>query len=65
MLILVPWKPVVFIWLLLSAMLFVGFIASSLMDGWNPFVPRMLQRHETHHAGHAVLHHHKSVRRPA
>ena len=65
MLVLIPWKPVVLVWLLLSVMLYVGFIVSSLIDGWNPFVPRMLQRHETHHAVHAVLHHHKFGHGPA
>ena len=61
MLILIPWKPIVLVWLLLSVMLYIGFIVSSLMDGWNPFVPRMLQ---THHTVHAV-HHHSVVHRPA
>jgi hypothetical protein len=61
MLILIPWKPAVFIWLLLSAMLYLGFIVSSLMDGWNPLVPRMLQ---THHKVH-VVHYHRLGHRPA
>jgi hypothetical protein len=64
MLILVPWKPAVFIWLLLSAILFFGYVASSLMEGWNPFVPRMLQRNETYHAVHTV-HHHRYAHKPA
>jgi hypothetical protein len=64
MLILIPWKPVLFVWLLLSAMLFCGFVLSSVMDGWNPFVPRMLQRHPAHHAVHSV-HHHGAIHGPA
>ena len=39
MLILVPWKPVVFVWGLLSGMILVGFVASSLLEGKNPFAP--------------------------
>ena len=35
--ILVPWKPVVLVWGLLSGMIFVGFIASSLLRGKDPF----------------------------
>jgi hypothetical protein len=64
MLILIPWRPVVFVWLLASAMLFCGFVVSSLMDGWNPFVPRMLQRNPAHHAVHDV-HQHRFVHGPA
>jgi hypothetical protein len=64
MLILVPWKPVVFVWLLFSAMFFCGFVVSSLIDGWNPFVPRMLQRNSAHHVIHAV-HHHRPMNGPA
>jgi len=39
MLILVPWKPVVLVWGLLSGMILVGFVASSLLEGRNPFAP--------------------------
>jgi len=35
--ILVPWKPVVLLWGLLSGMILVGFVASSLLDGKKPF----------------------------
>jgi hypothetical protein len=38
--ILIPWKPVVLVWGLLSAMIFFGFVASSVLEGKNPFVPR-------------------------
>jgi len=37
--ILVPWKPVVLVWGLLSAMIFVSFVASSLLVGKDPFAP--------------------------
>jgi hypothetical protein len=37
--ILVPWKPVVVVWGLLSAMIFFGFVASSLIEGKDPFAP--------------------------
>jgi hypothetical protein len=37
--ILVPWKPVVLVWGLLSGMILVSFVASSLLQGKNPFAP--------------------------
>jgi len=43
MLILIPWKPVVIIWLLLSAMVWCGYVGSSLMKGKNPFAPYTIQ----------------------
>jgi hypothetical protein len=39
MYILVPWKPVVLVWGLLSAMIFFGFVASSVLAGKDPFAP--------------------------
>lgn len=39
MLILVPWKPVVIVWGLLSAMILFGFVASSVIQGKDPFAP--------------------------
>jgi len=39
MLILVPWKPVVVVWGLLSAMILFGFVASSVLQGKDPFAP--------------------------
>jgi hypothetical protein len=35
--ILVPWKPVVIVWALLSGMILAGFIGSSLLQGKDPF----------------------------
>jgi hypothetical protein len=37
--ILVPWKPVVLVWGLLSGMILFGFIASSVLEGKDPFKP--------------------------
>jgi hypothetical protein len=37
--ILVPWKPVVVVWGLLSAMILFGFVASSVLQGKDPFAP--------------------------
>jgi hypothetical protein len=37
--ILVAWKPVVLVWGLLSGMVFVGFVASSLLQGKDSFAP--------------------------
>jgi hypothetical protein len=37
--ILIPWKPVVLVWGLLSGMIFVGFVASSVIQGKDPFAP--------------------------
>jgi hypothetical protein len=39
MYILLPWKPVVVVWGLLSAMIFFGFVASSVLQGKDPFAP--------------------------
>jgi hypothetical protein len=39
MYILIPWKPVVLVWGLLSGMILASFVASSLHEGKNPFAP--------------------------
>ena len=39
MLILVPWKPIVLVWGLLSGMILVSFVASSVLQGKDPFAP--------------------------
>ena len=46
MLILIPWKPVVVGWFLLAAMLWVGYVGYSVLEGKNPFA--MAQRHSYH-----------------
>lgn len=43
MLILIPWKPAVVVWCLLAAMLWVGYIGYSVLEGKNPFA--MAQHH--------------------
>jgi hypothetical protein len=43
MIVLIPWKPVVVIWLLLSAMLWCGYVGSSLIEEKNPFAPYTIQ----------------------
>lgn len=43
MLILIPWKPVVVAWCLLAAMLWVGYVGYSVLEGKNPFA--MAQHH--------------------
>jgi hypothetical protein len=37
--ILVPWKPIVVVWGLLSAMILFGFVASSVLQGKDPLAP--------------------------
>jgi hypothetical protein len=41
MYILVPWKPVVLVWGLLSGMILVSFVASSVLQGKDAFAPRV------------------------
>jgi hypothetical protein len=64
MFILVPWKPVVFVWLLLSAMLFFGYVGQSLTEGRNPFVPRGFYIDPVDHMGH-IAHHRRYAHKPA
>ena len=63
MVILVPWKPVVFIWLLLSAMLWLGCVAELLMEGRNPFLPRSFHMGPAHHLNRPA-HHHTYAHKP-
>jgi hypothetical protein len=46
MLILVPWKPVVVAWSLLAAMLWVGYVGYSVLEGKNPFA---MAQHKSYH----------------
>ena len=52
MLILVPWKPFVFGWLLLTAMILTGYAVYCLQEGRSPFSVEKyhLHRVHTHHA---------------
>lgn len=56
MIVLIPWKPVVFIWLLLSAMLWFGYVGSSLLEGKNPFTPYTVQKLHARHSFRSVHH---------
>jgi hypothetical protein len=56
MIILIPWKPVVLVWLLLSAILWCGYVGSALIDGKNPFAPYTLQAPHDRHSNRSVLH---------
>jgi hypothetical protein len=58
MVILVPLKLVVLVWLFLSAMLLAGYVVSSLIRGKTPFAPYSLP-----HAYHPI--HYRSVHRSA
>ena len=53
MLILIPWKPVVVVWCLLAAMLWVGYVGYSVLEGKNPFA--MAQRHPYHVQTHSTV----------
>ena len=46
MVILIPWKPVVVTWCLLAAMLWLGYVGYSVLEGKNPFA--MAQHHSYH-----------------
>ena len=56
MFILIPWRPVVAIWLLLSGMVLTGYVASRLMERRPLFTPYTL------HQGHI---HRRSAHKPA
>jgi hypothetical protein len=56
MIILIPSRPVVIIWLLLSAMLWCGYVGSSLMEGKNPFAPYTIQEPQGRHSLRSVRH---------
>ncbi len=71
MYILVPWKPVVLVWGLLSGMILVGFVASSVLKGQDPFAPgATITRPSAVKAGAAQAgqqpkHSHKAARTPS
>jgi hypothetical protein len=56
MVILVPWKPVVIVWLVLSSLILAGYVASTLIKRKPLFAPYRL------HPEHG---HHRSVHGPA
>jgi len=55
MLILIPWKPVVVVWCLLAATLWVGYVGYSVLEGKNPFA--MAQHHSLHLQTHGKQDH--------
>jgi hypothetical protein len=70
MYILVPWKPVVLVWGLLSAMILFGFVASSVLQGKDPFAPgASITQPSSMKAGGAPAgqskHSHKAARTPS
>ena len=62
--ILVPWKPVVLVWGLLSAMIFFGFVVSSLHEGKDPFAPSSMKTGVAQTA-QQPNHSHKAARTPS
>jgi hypothetical protein len=71
MYILVPWKPVVLVWGLLSGMILVSFVASSVLQGKDPFAPGAMIARRTSvktgvaQAGQQSKHSHKVARTPS
>jgi hypothetical protein len=61
--ILVPWKPVVLVWGLLSGMILVSFVASSVLQGKDPFAPSAMKTGVAQTAQQAS-HSHKAGRTP-
>jgi hypothetical protein len=67
MLILIPWKPVVIVWGLLSALIFIGYVESSLRKGISPFgvdsikTTQIDARHTAAHAASQPKHTHKAA----
>ena len=69
--ILIPWKPVVLVWGLLSAMIFFGFVASSVLQGKDPFAPGATiaqpssMKATAKQAGQQPKHSHKEAQTPS
>ena len=64
MYILVPWKPVVLVWGLLSGMILVGFVASSVLQGKDPFAPPSARKTGATQTAQQANHSHKVARTP-
>jgi len=66
-LVLVPWKPVVLVWALLTGMILVAFTASSLLHGKDPLASGSAAVHGTGakasatHSGQQAKHSHKAA----
>jgi hypothetical protein len=67
-LVLIPWKPVVLVWGLLTAMILVGFTASSLLQGKDhPTAPGAVAtgaKNDATRSGHQVKHARQSAQTP-
>jgi hypothetical protein len=63
----VPWKPIVLVWGVLSAMILVGFVASSMVQGRNPFAPGATvtqstdRKADVSHDGQQAKHSHRAA----
>lgn len=62
--ILVPWKPVVLVWGLLSGMILISFVASSVLAGKDPFAPSAKKTGAAQTAQQAS-HSHKAAQTPS
>ena len=58
--ILIPWKPVVVVWCLLAATLWVGYVGYSVLEGKNPFA--MAQHHSYRVQAHSTANHETHAR---
>jgi hypothetical protein len=71
MYVLVPWKPVVLVWGLLSGMIFFGLVASSVLEGKDPFAPGatitqpLAMKATAAQAGQQSKHSHKAAQTPS
>jgi len=68
LLVLVPWKPVVLVWALLTGMILVGFTASSLLQGRDhPLAPGAVGSAKTAGAAHdgQQKHSHRAAQNPS
>jgi len=62
--ILVPWKPIVLVWGLLSGMILVSFVASSLLQGKDPFAPPSATKTGATQTTQQANHSHEAARTP-
>ena len=54
MVILIPWKPVVAAWCLLAAVLWIGYLSYSILEGKNPFA--MAKHHSSYSTANRGIH---------
>jgi hypothetical protein len=65
-LVFIPWKPVVLVWGLLTAMILVGFTASSMLQGTDhPTAPGAVARkNDAAQSGHQLKHERQPAQTP-